>query len=186
MNVSVCRLFAAGDASTTEDVRRRVRRILAFRGYGIPQDDRVDLEQSVMLELWQAVARPEFDSTRFWGFVEVVTGRRCIDWIRASKMTNVPGSLSLLEDPTAGPLGRALVKEKATLAEAALARLPPDCRELVDLHYRKQKSYSEIAGILERSEGSLRVRMHRCIQKASRILLEIARAGEHKKSDLNL
>lgn len=35
-----------------------------------------------MTEIWRAVNRSGFDvSLGFWGFVETVTARRCIDWL---------------------------------------------------------------------------------------------------------
>ena len=75
-----------GEAAAVDHVRARVRKILAFKRLRIPDQDRDDLEQEIMTEVWQAVNRPEFDFTAgFWGFVEIVTSRRCIDWLRSRK-----------------------------------------------------------------------------------------------------
>jgi len=175
--------FAAGDPTATDKVRARVRRIVAFRGYGIPREDRVDLEQSVMLQLYEGVTRPDFETAGFWGFVEVVTSRRCIDWFRTRKPAESLEFPTLVADPGPGPLAKVLGKERERLAQWALAQLSPDCRELIDLHYRRRLPYSEIAVMLGKSEGSLRVRMHRCIQRASRALLEVSNRGSSEKNE---
>ena len=82
---SVVRLLKSGDAGAYDLVRARVGRIVAFRGYGIPWQDRSDLEQRILIEVWEAVSRPGFEPDGFWGFVEVVASRRCIDWLRARR-----------------------------------------------------------------------------------------------------
>ncbi len=81
----MARAFATGDPAAVETVRARVDKILAFRGYGIPREDRKDLEQEVMVQLWRSVGRESFQTgAGFWGFVEVVSTRRCIDWLRSA------------------------------------------------------------------------------------------------------
>ena len=165
--------FRDGDSTATERIRERVRRVVGFRGYGIPPEDRVDLVQAILLQVWQAVKRPDFDYTGFWGFVEIVTSRRCIDWRRTRKVGTGLERVLTTPDPGADPLGEALQREKAELAQAALARLPEDCRELIRLHAGRGKTYSEIAESLGKSEGALRVQMHRCIKRAHEILVQL-------------
>lgn len=165
----VPRRLARGDEATTALVRERIGRILSFKGYGIPAEDRRDIQQDVLTQVWQAVRQPTFDVTLgFWGFVETVTTRRCIDWLRASRPT-----LTLDAEtpaPDAGTLDALLAREDARLAYAALSRLDRGCRELVYLHAVLQKPYVEIATLLGASEGSLRVRLHRCVMRAREII----------------
>ncbi len=164
----IVRELRRGSPEAVQTVRRRVRRILAFRGYRIPTDDRNDLEQEVMTQLWQAVNRSGFASAGFWGFVEVVTARRSIDWLRARK------GETALDDGFAssarGPLGAALARESTEQAHAALAQLAKPCRDLIYLHFAMRKPYKELSALLGRSEGALRVQLHRCVREARRIL----------------
>lgn len=166
---SVAQRFAAGEPEASEAVRARVMRILAFGGWGIPSRERQDLGQSVILELWQGVSRPGFDPSRFWGYVETVTACRAIDFGRRRRREPLELTVDP-PDPRAGPLRRALDGERLALVEAALAELPPACRELIDLHYRQRKPYAEIATLLGRSEGSLRVQAHRCVRRAGELV----------------
>jgi len=155
-----------------------VRRILAFRRYGIPREDRFDLEQVILFQIWQAIRRPGFECSGFWGFVEVLASRRSIDWLRARKPDAGFEPPPTLRDPAKGPLLLALDREEAELAQAALERLPEACQELIRLHIGSGRTYGEIAERLGRSEGALRVQMHRCIQHAHQILRDLLALGE--------
>lgn len=162
--------FRGGEPAITGEIRARVGRILAFRGWGIPPEDRLDLAQKIMTELWQAVQRPAFKSAGFWGLVEVVSSRRCIDWRRAQRDER---SLDDIDEPLMlGPdaLGSFLKKERLQQARRVLAQLPPSCRKLIRLNAWEGRSYREIAEILGASEGALRVQMFRCIRRARQLL----------------
>lgn len=162
-----------GEVAAVDHVRARVQKILAFKRLRIPDQDRDDLEQEIMTEVWQAVNRPGFDFTAgFWGFVEVVTSRRCIDWLR-SKKTRVPLSENL-PDSGRNPLQKTLDNERTDLAEKILAALDPDCRQLILLRLQEGLSYRKIAHDLGKTQGALRVQMYRCIRAAQKLL------GDHQ------
>ena len=159
----------AGDSVAVDHVRARVRRILAFKRLRIPVEDRDDLEQGIMTEVWQAVNRPGFDFTAgFWGFVEVVTSRRCIDWLRARRE---PSLVAVdLRDQGRNPFERVLGGERAKIASQVLQALEPECRKLIVMRLHEGISYKEVARVLGKSEGALRVQFYRCIRSARDIV----------------
>lgn len=160
-----------GDPSAAREVRTRVSRILQHGTLSIPDDEREDLEQGVLAEVWQAVNRTGFDfSGGFWGFVEVVTSRRCIDWLRTRKQS-LPLIEHLPHSHTGRPLKEILEKERARLAADVLASLGAPCRKLITLKLHRDMRYSEISEILGKSEGALRVQFYRCIRSARKLLL---------------
>ncbi len=171
--ILIVRLIREEDSAATREVLRRVRRILAFRGYGIPSEDRRELEQIVVTQIWHAVCRPDFDQAGFWGFVEVVVARRCIDWLRRRKTETRLEDAGDFADPSLSPLGDLLRREKVALAKQTLAQLPEGCRQLIELVAEQGKTYRQAATILGRSEGALRVQMYRCIREARGLLAEI-------------
>ncbi len=65
---------------------------------------------------------------------------------------------------------------EASAAWTAVARLPGDRRRAVVLRFVEEMSTEEIAGILGRSEGAVRVLLHRALRTVARDL----RAGEEK------
>lgn len=168
--ISVAQRFGGRDPSATREVLERVRRILAFRRYGIPEEDRRELEQVVMIQIWEGVRLPGFDPTGFWGFVEVVTSRRCIDWLRLRRTEISLEDSDDLADSSRGPLRTLLDREKSELAREVLAQLPEPCRRVVEIVIGQGRTYAEAASILGTSEGALRVRMYRCIRDARKLL----------------
>ena len=171
------RLLQRGDPPAVQEARQRVGKILAHGALQIPPQDREDLEQEIMTEIWQAVNRSRFDFFGgFWGFVEVVTARRCIDWLRSRKeQVPIPEGLG---SPAPSPLRRALDRERSEVASEALAALHPRCQQLVSLRLRDELSYKEIAEVTGTSEGAVRVQFYRCIRRAKRLLKRIAQAKE--------
>jgi RNA polymerase sigma factor (sigma-70 family) len=158
-----------GDSRAVRTVRRRVRRILSFKAIRLATHIREDLEQEVMTDVWRAVNRAGFDASRgFWGFVETVTARRCIDWLRARRLENaVPIDLA---DPTPCSLSRVLEGERSRLAFEVLSKLDPSCRQLIYLQVGLGKSYRQIGAMLGKSEGALRIQMYRCVRAARALL----------------
>ena len=159
-------------------VRERVGKILSYKGLGIGHRERDDLQQEVMTELWQAVNRTGFDFTAgFWGFVEIVTARRCIDWLRRKREV-VPIDDDF-RDSGKGPLRNTLDQEKSALVQEALAQIGESDRELILMRLRDDLSYAEIADATGKKEGALRIQMYRAVQRVGKILAELApdRAG---------
>ncbi|MFQ5528598.1 MAG: RNA polymerase sigma factor [Thermoanaerobaculia bacterium] len=170
-----------GDSAAELRVRERVRRIAGFRGYGLSEDARLDIEQTVMLQLWQAVSRPDFRSQGFWGFVEVLTSRRCVDAYRGLRPELALEAAGAVEDRKPGPLDETLARERRDRGAAILERLSEPCRELIRQRVSENRTYSEIAEALKTSEQALRTRMHRCVQRARALLAELPSGPETKK-----
>lgn len=167
-----------GDPEAVRHVRERVRRILSHRRFGISHHEREDLEQEVMAELWRSVNRPGFDFTAgFWGFVEMVVSRRCIDWIRSKR--GVVTVVADIQDQGKDPLDEVLDAERSELAERIVQALEPTCRGLIKMRFHNGMSYSEIARVLGKSEAALRVQLHRCIRSAQGLLAEYLPAASH-------
>lgn len=70
------------------------------------------------------------------------------------------------EDVEAGAVARA----QASAAWAAVARLPEDRRQAVTLRFVEEMTTAEIAGVLGRSEGAVRVLLHRALRAVARDL----------------
>jgi RNA polymerase sigma-70 factor, ECF subfamily len=84
-------------------------------------------------------------------------------------------SLDLLDDavdetPAADPARQAIVRASASDALAAVADLPADRRRALLLRFVDQMSTAEIAAVLGRSEGAVRVLIHRGLRSVARRL----------------
>ncbi len=59
---------------------------------------------------------------------------------------------------------RAIARADALEAWAAVRRLPDDRRRALELRFVEEMSTAEIAGVLGKSEGSVRVLLHRALR----------------------
>jgi RNA polymerase sigma-70 factor (ECF subfamily) len=66
--------------------------------------------------------------------------------------------------------GRAVARDEAAAAWAAVGRLPADRRRALVLRFVEEMSTAEIAGVLGRSEGAVRVLIHRALRSVARDL----------------
>jgi len=64
--------------------------------------------------------------------------------------------------------------ERALHVRAALEKLPPTQREVIELHWFQERPYREVAEIVGSTEGAVRVRAHRAYTKLKELLKEIA------------
>jgi RNA polymerase sigma-70 factor (ECF subfamily) len=72
------------------------------------------------------------------------------------------------------------VRDEAAAAWRAVDRLPGDRRRAIVLRFVDEMSTAEIAGVLGRSEGAVRVLLHRALRTVSR---ELRRDGEPPARD---
>lgn len=117
------------------------------------------------MELWRAVRGPGFDAAReLGGFVRVLCARRAIDWWRRARPECAVADD--LADGAPGPLDDVLSDERRELARTVFRSLSDGCRELLRLQAIERLPYREIAIRWGKSEGALRVQLHRCIEQA--------------------
>lgn len=161
-----------GDVAAFEAlVRRHQAPIYNFclRMLGRP-DDAADVAQEAFVQLYSNLERlDEREPLSAWLFR--VARNRCIDVIRRRRTVSLgtdtgpdddAGSTSF-DVADADPLPDELV-ERADLQRvlsAAIADLPPAYAEVVALRYASDRSFAEIAAILDIDEGAARVRFHR-------------------------
>jgi RNA polymerase sigma-70 factor (ECF subfamily) len=80
---------------------------------------------------------------------------------RTEPMDAIPGEPSA---PDADPAGLALRAEEGRRVRAAVAGLPDDRRQVVLLRFADGLSAREIGEVLDRSEGAVRVLLHRALK----------------------
>jgi RNA polymerase sigma-70 factor (ECF subfamily) len=78
-------------------------------------------------------------------------------------------------DGAADPAAQVARRDEASAAWRAIERLPGDRRRAIILRFVDEMSTSEIAGVLGRSEGAVRVLIHRALRSVARDLDEGSR-----------
>ena len=125
------------------------------------------------LHRFEERARPEdgngASTFRVWLFRiarNVVADRQRARFRRPEEALEVASAVASTADPAAEVARR----EEASAAWQAVARLPGDRRRAVVLRFVDEMSTAEIAGVLGRSEGAVRVLIHRALRTVARDL----------------
>jgi RNA polymerase sigma-70 factor (ECF subfamily) len=131
-------------------------------------DDAADVAQETFVQLYSHLGRlDEQEPLAPWLFR--VARNRCIDLIRRRRTVPLQlpdesgeGGLTL-EPADDDPLPDEMAEraDLQRLLSAAIAELPPAYAEVVALRYAGDRSFAEIALILDVDEGAARVRFHR-------------------------
>jgi len=163
----------AGDRKAVARVEAWIREVVRFGGWYVPRPAREDVAQEAFLEVWRSISKPEFSvRSSFQGFVRIIAIRTCIRWLR--------------EKPPPKPIARAPVGDlesavaETDLARRILLRLSPGCRRLIRFRCVVGLPYAEIARMLRRSPGALRVQWSQCLRRA-RVIHQELLAG-HKRT----
>jgi RNA polymerase sigma-70 factor (ECF subfamily) len=161
--------FLNGEAAASRRVEGWVRRVVQFRGYFIPADERDDVVQEALASVWRTLSRAESQlPDNFGGFVRRVAHRRCVDWMR-----NLRPTIELTDavaDPRPNPYDDLLNKDPVARVRWLLHALDPRCRELFRMHHLEHIKFREIAARLGTAEATQRVHMLNCVRKARELL----------------
>ena len=163
------RRFLLGETTACRSVERWAWEIVYFKHYYIPHDEREDLVQQTIADVWSAVSSPDFALSRgLRSLVRAIAGRRCVDYLRRHRPT------AELEDeaadPGPGPYEDLFRKDERARVRWALQELGRKCQELIRLHFLEELTYAEIAARREKAESTMRVHMFTCMKKIRRLL----------------
>jgi RNA polymerase sigma factor (sigma-70 family) len=121
--------------------------------------------REVIHDVWIAIARglPGLDDPACfarWSYRVIV--RRSADWVRARATQRRRDAAALAQADTLAPQESGVASEisdELTLLRAAIDRLPPEHRELLQLFYQFERSVAEIAEILGIPTGTVKSRL---------------------------
>jgi RNA polymerase sigma-70 factor (ECF subfamily) len=139
--------------------------------------ERVFLRALAALPRFRELARPEdgpeASTFRVWLFRiarnVVANERRARHRRPAASLEAAMGAGLAIADST-DLEADAVIRDEAALALAALRSLPDDRRRAIVLRFVDEMSTAEIAGVMDRSEGAVRVLIHRALGAVAREL----------------
>ena len=147
-----------------------IQRFIAFRVSNAEIAD--DLTAEVFLKIWHYV-KERRRITHFRGLLYRIARNTVADHYRSARIAipleDVPEvSLELLEKdlPYVGPID----KERLL---AAMGTMRPEYRELLMLFYFEQLHIKEIAVIVDKRSGAVRVQLHRALKAIRELLNEV-------------
>lgn len=150
----------------------RIYRHIYYRTSSV--EDARDLTQEVFLKAWQALPKYKRTKTPFLGWLFTISHNRVIDYYRTKKDHAYLNNKIIMEDREKSP--DKLVEDQFTQQEVrrAILQLPEDQQQVILMSFIEGFEYNEIAAALNKSEGNIRVIVHRALKRMREIL---GRAG---------
>jgi|ERR671924_780229 RNA polymerase sigma-70 factor (ECF subfamily) len=156
----VARCRSGDEQAWAELVERFSRYVyaIAVQAFRLSEPDAEDVFQDVFARIYERLySLRDDEAVRPW--IAQLTRRACIDRLRAGSRTQASledTELAAAEDE----IGRL---DEALTVRDALARLPEQCREVLDRFFTRDESYQTIGAALDLPSGTIASRISRCL-----------------------
>ena len=156
----VARCRAGDEAAWGALVDRYARYVyaIAARVYRLGQEDAEDVFQEVFARVFERLGTlRDDDALRPW--IAQTTRNCAVDTLRRS-------GREIAVDEVPEDIDEGLDRlDEALTVHAALERLAPECREILDRFFRRDESYRTISADLELPSGTVASRIARCLTR---------------------
>lgn len=133
-------------------------------------DEARDLTQEVFTRAWQALPKYKKTKAPFLGWLFTIAHNRIVDFYRARKdYTYITDEMVIVDH---GQTPEKLAETSFTQQEVrkAILQLPGDQQQVIMMSFIEGFEYHEIAAALKKSEGNIRVIIHRALKKMREIM----------------
>lgn len=132
--------------------------------------DAEDLSQQVFLKAWQAIGKYRKMASPFVAWLMTISHNLVIDFYRTRKDRAYLEAEVLADDSAPGPERTAEASLERQRLRKAILQLGSDEQQVVILRFIEGFEFAEIASLLEKKEGNIRVILHRALVKLRNIL----------------
>ena len=134
------------------------------------EQDAEDLTQQVFLKAWQAIARYKRMASPFIAWLMTISHNLVVDFYRTRKDKAYLEAEILADGPASNPEQAAERSLEQQRLRRAILKLGSDEQQVVILRFMEGFQFSEIASVLGKKEGNVRVILHRALVKLRSIL----------------
>lgn len=134
------------------------------------EQDAEDLTQQVFLKAWQAIPRYKKTASPFVAWLMTISHNLVVDSYRTRKDTAYLEAEILADGPASNPEQAAERTLEQQRLRRAILELSSDEQQVVILRFIEGFQFSEIASVLKKKEGNVRVILHRALAKLRNIL----------------
>ena len=146
----------------------RVYRHLYYRVGNVA--DAEDLTQQVFLKAWQAIDRYKRTASPFLAWLMTISHNLVIDFYRTRKDKTYLEAEVTADDLASSPERVAEARFDQQQLRRVILQLRSDQQQVILLRFVEGFRYAEIASLLGKSEGAIRVILHRALAKLRQIL----------------
>ena len=146
----------------------RIYRHIYYRTSSV--EDARDMTQEVFVRAWKNISRYRKTNTPFLGWLFTISHNLVIDYYRARKDYTYINDEITMDDPDKSP--EKMLEARFTQQEIrqAILKLPYEQQQVILMSFIEGFDYSEIATALSKSEGNIRVIVHRALKKMRDLL----------------
>ncbi len=134
------------------------------------EQDAEDLTQQVFLKAWQAIHRYRKTASPFIAWLMTISHNLVVDSYRTRKDKAYLEAEVLADGPASSPEGAAETSLEQQRLRRAILKLGSDEQQVVILRFIEGFEFAEIASVLKKKEGNIRVILHRALVKLRNIL----------------
>ncbi len=146
----------------------RVYRHLYYRVSNVA--DAEDLTQQVFLKAWQAIDRYKKTASPFLAWLMTISHNLVVDFYRTRKDKTYLDAEVTADDSALSPEQVAEARYVQQQLRKAILQLPGEQQQIILLRFVEGFRHAEIAASLGKSEGAIRVILHRALVKLRHIL----------------
>ncbi|MFC2019335.1 RNA polymerase sigma factor [Chloroflexota bacterium] len=132
--------------------------------------DAEDLTQLAFIKAWQAISRYKKTASPFLAWLIKISHNLVIDFYRSRKSEAYIDFDIIATKPETDPAHLAEANFSQQELRQAINKLHGDQQQVILMRYIEDFSYSEIAAALGKSEGAIRVILHRGLARLRKII----------------
>jgi len=132
--------------------------------------DAEDLTQQVFLRAWKAIGRYRKTGSSFLTWLLRISHNLVVDFYRSKRDIAYLDSELDLKDPDASPEKIAEENYDQLQIRKVILQLPYEQQQVILMSFIEGFTYSEVAASLGKSEGNIRVIVHRALKKMRQML----------------
>jgi RNA polymerase sigma-70 factor, ECF subfamily len=146
----------------------RIYRHIYYRTGNI--EDAQDLTQEVFAKAWQVLPKYKKTTTPFLGWLFTISHNRVIDYYRTKKDHAYLDNEIDVPDSGISPEEYAESSFSQHQLRKAILQLPENQQQVIIMTFIEGYGYPEVAAALNKSEGNIRVMVHRALKQMQQIL----------------
>jgi len=132
--------------------------------------DTEDLTQQVFINAWKAIKRYKRTKSPFLAWLIKISHNLVIDYYRKKKNELALENDNILDDEDSSPEKSAESRYEQQKLKQVILKLPSDQQQVIIMSFIEGFTYSEIASVLNKNEGNIRVILHRALNKMREIM----------------
>lgn len=153
---------------------RHVERVYRHIFYWVHNvDDAKDLTQQVFVKAWKAIGKYKITASPFSAWLITISHNFVIDFHRTRKHKQVFIESDTIADESPSVISLEEMAEAQFLQKTlrdAILNLPNEQQQVIQLRFIENFKHAEIAALLGKSEGAVRVIQYRALMKLRKIL----------------